>query len=249
MINKQHKGWRWPVVIYIICLHLFVGILIVKTDFIPKFKDKFGLNPYTARPLPPDYQHYKEMLTYHKWMDEFVPEKSVVFLGDSITQGLATAAVAPYSVNYGIGGEITAELIDALPYYKSLHRARAIVLAIGINDIWQGRQQGLPERYSKILDALPKDRPLIWSSVMPVKTNGGWMKMKESDITEANRTIKSLCERRSNCIFVDTWNVLADSNGRIIQQYFLDDGIHPSSSGYRQWITVLNKAMNQIGNN
>ena len=40
-------------------------------------------------------------------MDSLVPVGATVFIGDSITQGLATSAVVPLSVNYGIGGDTT----------------------------------------------------------------------------------------------------------------------------------------------
>lgn len=236
-MKAYRRVLRWGIVVYLIAIHLLVACLIAKTDFIPKLKYKIGLRE-SAHGNP----HYENMLIYHKWMDENVPDNCVIFLGSSITQSLAVAAVAPYAVNYGIGGETTAQLLDAMPYYKSLHRAKTVVLAIGGNDITQGQQHKLKERYEKIIAALPRDVPLIWSSVMPIKV-ASWMKMKESDIDDANRIIKSLCERRRNCTFVDTHSFLTDSDNRMIQRYFLDDGIHLSPDGYRQWIRALREAL------
>jgi lysophospholipase L1-like esterase len=238
MMTTSRGLLKWFIVVYVIALHLFVATLIAKTDFIPKFKFKVGLGEMT-----PWQAHYENMLTYHKWMDENVPDDSIVFLGASITQGLAVAAVAPYSINYGIGGETTAQLLDALPYYKSLHRSKKVVLAIGHNDIALGKQKGLNERYEKIIAALPSEIPLIWCSVMPFKVASG-MKMKESDVDDANRTIKSLCEKRGNCVFVDTCSFLADSDNHIIEGHFLEDGVHLSPEGYRQWIKALKEALN-----
>lgn len=188
------------------------------------------------------HPHFQTMVRYHQWMDELVPEKSIVFLRDSITQGLATVAVAPYAINYGIGGENTAELLDAIPSYKSLARANAIVLAIGINDLSQGKKEGLEDRYQRIVAALPRDKPLIWSSVMPARSK----KITSSDIADTNRTIKAMCEKRGNCIFVATWSFLADANGLMIQRYFLDDGVHLSPDGYRQWISALKQAIPHV---
>ena len=67
--------------------------------------------------------------------------------------------------------------------------------------------------------------------------------MKESDIDEVNRIIRSLCERRGNCTFVDTHSFLTDSDNWMIQGYFLDDGVDPSPDGYRQWIRALRGTM------
>lgn len=186
--------------------------------------------------------HFQRMVTYHRWMDELVPENSVVFLGDSITQGLATAAVAPYTINYGIGGEDATQLLEAIPSYRSLTRASAVVLAIGINDLGHGKKEGLKDRYRRIADAIPLEKTLIWSSVMPAKS----AKISSADIVETNRTIKTMCEERRNCIFVDTWSFLADANGLMISRYFLDDGVHLTPDGYRQWISALKQAMYHV---
>lgn len=214
-------------------MHLFSAVLIVKTDFIPKVKIKLGVVAATPNP------HVPNMVRYHQWMDSSVPDKAVIFLGDSITQGLATAAIAQYSVNYGIGSENTAQLIDAIPTYKSLTRSSLIVLAIGINDIAEGMKPGLNDRYKKIVDALPGKTPLIWSGVMPTQKQ----QIAFSDIAEANDVITALCEKRGNCIFVDTWKFLADKDGQPITRYFLDDGVHLSPEGYKAWIVALKQAM------
>jgi lysophospholipase L1-like esterase len=219
-------------VAYIIAVHILLVFLVANIATI-------NFNPKLASASS---QHVQNMLVYHRWMDGSVPDKAVIFLGDSIIQGLATAAVAPYSVNYGIGGENTAQLLDAMPSYKSLNRAHAIVLAIGHNDFSQGVKKGIIERYQKIVKALPNNVTLIWSSVMP--TRPGLISFL--DATSTNSAIKTMCEKRGNCIFVDTWSFLADANGQIIKQYFLDDGAHLSQSGYKQWITALRQAVQQV---
>ncbi|MCF7988593.1 MAG: hypothetical protein K9L60_13660 [Methylovulum sp.] len=221
---------------YVIVLHLFVLALIVKTDFIPKVKVKLGVAASFPNP------HIPNMLRYHQWMDESVPEGATIFLGDSITQGLATAAIAPFSINYGIGSENTAQLIDALPIYKSLSRANAIVLAIGINDLGQGMKVGLNDRYQKVLESLPADVPLIWNAVMPVKLED----IALADIAATNKVIQTLCEKKVNCAYVDTWQFLSDKNGHVISDFFLDDGVHLSPKGYSAWIAELRQTMKVV---
>jgi len=228
---------RWVISAYVVSLHVVVAVLLYKTDFITKAERKLGLREST-----PWQAHYDTMMNYHKWMDENVPDNSIIFIGGSITQGLAVAAVAPYSVNYGIGGETTSQLLDAIPHYKSLLRAKQVVLAIGHNDLALGKKKGLNERLKKISETLPLEVPLIWCSVMPVKITFG-QRITQSDIAEANCTIRSLCQKRGNCIFVETHALLADSQHQIIPQYFQDDGVHLSPHGYRQWITALRQAI------
>jgi lysophospholipase L1-like esterase len=220
-------------IIYVIFLHLFAGVLIFKTDFIQKVKINLGL-------MEESWPYFATMLMFHSWMDESIPDNSVVFLGDSITQGLATAAVTAYSTNYGISNQTTRQLLQALPVYKSLNRVSAIVLTIGINDFHHGLQEGINERLQQIIDAFPREKPLIWSAIMPSRAVQNTV-----EIIQANRAIKSLCEKRGNCVFVDTWRFLTDENGQMVQRYFLD-GVHPSPEGYKLWISALKQAMQQI---
>lgn len=227
-----HSTWRWLFVSYVVAIHLFSAVLIVKTDFASKVRTKLGL---AANSDP----HVSSMVRYHQWMDESVPDNATIFLGDSITQGLATAAVTPHSVNYGIGGENTAQLLEAIPSYKSLARAKTIVLAIGINDLAQDMKTGLGDRYKKIIEALPNKVPIIWSAVMPARHE----KINPLDIASINLVIKTLCAERGNCVFVDTWRFLADKNGRMINPLFLDDGIHLSPNGYKSWIAALKQGL------
>lgn len=142
--EQNSKLRHFLLISYLIGLHLLVAVLIFKTDFIPKVKEKFLPTQMTSNP------HGQRMIVYHKAMDASVPAGATIFLGDSITQGLATAAVAPYSINYGIGSATTSELLSNLPSYKSLERATAVFLMIGINDLGQGKSAGLEERLQAI---------------------------------------------------------------------------------------------------
>jgi lysophospholipase L1-like esterase len=239
--RRTARIWKWTVIVYAIALHIFAAVLIAKTDFIPRMKSKLGFVAESPQSL-----HFQGMLTFHRLMDETVPDNSVVFLGDGHVQALAVTAVSPDAVNFGIGGQSTAQLLEAIPSYKSLRRASAIVLEIGISDIVHGKQAGLQQRYQRIVASLPRETTLIWNAVMPIR-HKPWMKMNPSDIAEANRIINSLCESRGKCIFVDTWKFLGDNNGKINQKYYLEGGEYLSDDGYKEWVRSLRKAVAQAG--
>ena len=59
------------------------------------------------------------MVKYHSRMDGSIPDNSILFIGDSITQSLCVSAVADNSVNLGIGGDTTLDVINRLPKYKN----------------------------------------------------------------------------------------------------------------------------------
>lgn len=78
---------------YLILLHLFLGAILVRYGYF-LFVDESTSLPDT---------HFKRMVYFYERMDADVPDSSVIFIGDSITQGLCVAAVSPLSVNYRIG--------------------------------------------------------------------------------------------------------------------------------------------------
>ena len=209
---------------YVLGLHLLVAVLIFKTDFIPKFKEKFFPQ------LTSSNAHGERMIFYHQAMDASVPAGASIFLGDSITQGLATAAVSPASVNYGIGFATSTELLENISRYQSLNRASVIFLMIGINDIRQGKTEGLTERLDAIATAMPNDVPLVWSGIMPVYSD----KIEPTQIESANRVIKVLCAAREKCAYVDTQEIFSSGGAGLFR-----DALHPNNQGYAKWIDAL----------
>jgi hypothetical protein len=83
------------------------------------------LNVWQLRRPRPDVNSARHQATLiaHSWMDPSVPGGVAIFLADSITQSLATSAVVPYSINYGIGSHTSEQMLQELPAYQSLRRA------------------------------------------------------------------------------------------------------------------------------
>lgn len=116
---------------YVIILHLLVVLMLFKSDFIQRVEAKLGVD----QSEPEISLFYKSMVDYHKRMDGSIPDGAVIFIGDSITQGLATSAISHAGVNLGIGLDTTAGVLNRLQFYKSIDRSKAVVLAIGVNDL------------------------------------------------------------------------------------------------------------------
>lgn len=110
-----------------------------------------------------------------------VPEGSVVILGDSIAQR------APWNgVNLGVGGLRSDQL--GLSHYPPFNNARAVILSIGTNDVWQLRAEGLGGRVSSILRQIHAPVYLLAIS------------SRHPGVDEANRELSSACNR--NCTFI-----------------------------------------------
>ena len=220
--------------IYVVLIHVFAATLVWKTDFISRVRARIGhsevhaSNPYVT-----------STASFHRWVDGSVPPNSSIFFGDSITQGLATAAVSAHATNFGISFATTRDLVNIIPKYESTQTAKTIFLAIGINDIQAGDQSGIEERYLKILQAFPAAAHLVWSGVMPYFRSD-----KGRAIKETNEIVKRLCAARQKCTYIDTIELLS-TNGHPDPSNFLEDGIHLNTTGYSKWIAALKAAASE----
>ncbi len=216
-----------------ISLLMLLGSALFSPSIFTKLRQHFtaaGVDAYVASEL-------KKKLAD----DAKVTDQAVVFLGDSITHDLATESVIDNSVNYGIGGMTSAQLLSALPAYQSLYRAKAIVLMIGINDWGHGISEGLMDRLKVIESTLPSGKPLVWNSIMPAGGNPSRM----DEIAATNELIRTLCSSRPSCIYVDTWKFLASPDGKRLDNFYADS-LHLNGDGYQLWISALRQAM-QLG--
>jgi lysophospholipase L1-like esterase len=163
---------------------------------------------------------------YQRTADAHQPDGATVFLGDSHTQGLAVAAVAPVAINYGVGGLNTERLLRVLPRLSAVHRARLVVLMIGSNDIPAQDQDAFEGRLEAIAASI--DAPLVWHAIPRNRR-------VPADVTaKANAAIARICEARPRCRFVET---------EFGPEDFQRDGSHLSPSGYRKWIASLRGAV------
>ena len=178
-------------------------------------------------------------------MDANIPDGAVIYIGDSLTQGLCVTAVTTPSVNFGIGNDTTIGVLKRLPEYHSLERASVCVIAIGVNDLKRRGNEEIIINYSLILQTIPPHLPLIFSAILPLDERvrddlSGW----NTRIKELNSGLKALCEAQSpKCTFVDAGPKLADSSGNLRKEYHESDGVHLNGVGNAIWIKELKEVV------
>ncbi len=219
---------------YIIAIHIALVFVVFKSDFVLRVTSVLGLSG-GANP------HIANMQLYHGFIDAQIPASFVVFLGDSITQGLANSAVFPCSVNYGIGAQTTFDLRAYIERYKSINRAAAVVIMIGINDYYNGSSNGIEERYKEIFMLVDENVPLVLNAIMPIDRPH----FSISPILKFNAFLSELCNTRPRCEFVNTWGILIGNEGEVISDKLID-GVHLSSQTYREWGAMLKQAINKV---
>lgn len=233
------RAFRKLGVIYFITLHILVALMLVKSDFIEKVGYKFGV--YTAPELS---SYYDRITTYHFRMDGNVPDGATIFIGDSITQGLATSAIAKLSVNYGIGSDTTLGVLNRVREYESLTRANAIVLAIGVNDLGRRSDEQIITNYKDILDSLPKNIPVVVSAILPVDESVQAVNSENKRIIRVNILLDELTRAYDAVIFSNAGSLLRDSDNNLKSDFHVGDGVHLNSEGYQIWIQELRRALN-----
>lgn len=215
---------------YVVAVHVALALVLATSNFIPKVKMRLGLRWDNKDEIT------AQLIRYARF-DGLVPRGAVVFLGDSITYRVPVAAMAPLAVNYGIGGLTASQLLASLPSYsKALRDSGVIVLEIGTNDVLNGAAAALPGTYSKLFAALPANKPLVVSSMMPIAG------ASDATVRQINSYAQQLCQTRPACTFVNTWPAMVGADGGPNPSLFVD-GVHPNGEGNQRWIALMRPAV------
>jgi lysophospholipase L1-like esterase len=223
---------------YLVFLHLFLLLVLVKSDFTTRVGYRVGLIRHVESEIT---QHFERMIEYHRLMDANIPDGAVIFIGDSITHNLCVSDIVTPSVNFGIGKDTTVGVLKRLPLYRCLERASLCVMAIGLNDLRRRDNAEILNNYRLILQALPPHLPVVCSAVLPVdervrRDHGG----NNIRIKELNGGLKALCGAHSPiCTFVDAGPKLIDSSGNLGREYHDGDGVHLNATGKSVWMQEI----------
>lgn len=230
---------------YTALLHFALAVILWKSDFLSNLQYRLGLAFPTLQSEITTYYH--NLVSYHGRSVEIVPDDAAIFIGDSITQGLAVSAVYPLSVNYGIGGDTTVGILNRLPVYMpALERAKYILIAVGLNDSYYRSVDEAIANYTQILETLPQERRIVVSAILPIDAEADVNRLSER-VTwrrEFNNKLKLLADEQELVTFVDSTAVL-DTNGdeRLDTSLYDDDGVHLNIEGNRIWAQSLRNAI------
>ena len=144
-------------------------------------------------------------------------------------------------LNMGFGGS---EMADLLYYSDKLilpFKPKQIFIYEGDNDLSLGRtaeqiltsadgilslvRQRLPE--SEVIFISPKPSLKRWA-----------LKEKYEDY---NEKLKAWTTQKRNVRFADVWTPMLDSDGKVMQDIFIADGLHLNEKGYSIWTSALKK--------
>jgi len=176
------------------------------------------------------------------WNNRTAEQRSVVFLGDSITQGWASLNKHFPNLkiaNRGISGDTTRGVLYRLREDVLDLDPEAIVLLIGTNDI--GLEMSPEDAFYNIrlilaaIKAHSPKVPVIVCRVMPASEK---VNRPSDKIQRLNQLVDEFVKDDPQFIRVDTWSIFADETGSAKKEEF-PDLLHPNEAGYAKWAEAL----------
>lgn len=167
--------------------------------------------------------------------------KTVVFIGNSITQGWADSRPEFFASNgyigRGIGGQTSPQLLMRFRQDVINLNPAAVVINIGTNDIAQNTGQYIPEFTKSCIQSMAEladynGIKVILASVTPAKEYP-WRKEITNvpqKIDELNAWIKAYAKSKGFA-YLDYNTPMRDSTGGMIKEYTTDE-VHVTPAGY-----------------
>jgi len=204
-----------------------------------------------------DWANLKKYSAENEQLKSEPSGNTVVFLGNSITEGWVYASPEFFSDNNYIGRGISGQtspqmLIRFMPDVVDLHPKAVIILA-GTNDIAGNTGFSSVKMITDNIKAMAQlaianDIKVILCSVLPVY-DYPWRKgLKPVDkIEETNKWLKEYALENGH-IYLDYFSEMADEK-KGLKKEFSNDGVHPNQKGYSVMAplakTAVQKALNQ----
>jgi lysophospholipase L1-like esterase len=215
-----------------------------------------------AKPAKVDYaalfkQHWIDNVKmYREQNKKGYPEKNVVLLGDSITEGFHVLKHFPdrHVLNRGIGADIIGNKLPESDHRGILRRMDESVfdtnpsdvfLMIGINDLGMGHKPADIEAGDReILEQIKKRLPAVkvhLESLLP--TRGNYAK-HNANVLDTNTRLQKLAQE-FGYDYVDLHSKMTDEKGELKKE-LTADGLHlgaPGEPGYKIWKAEVDKTM------
>jgi lysophospholipase L1-like esterase len=217
-----------------------------------------------AKPAKVDWaalfkQHWIDLVKdFREQNKKGYPEKNVILLGDSITEGFKVKTHFPdrHVLNRGIGADIIGNKLPDSDHRGILRRMDEsvfdcnpsdIFLLIGINDLGMGHKPADIEAGDReILEQIKKRLPAVKvhiESLLP--TRGKNYGKHNPNVLDTNTRLQKLA-KEFGYDYIDLHSKMIDDKGELKKE-LTADGLHlgaPGEPGYKIWKAEVDKVMN-----
>lgn len=170
-------------------------------------------------------------------------QKSVVFLGDSITQGWGDDFGGSFPgvklANRGISGDTTRGMLIRLHDDVLSLNPTCIVMLMGTNDLEEGAEpETIAGNVKLILAAIKKHDPKLPVILCQVFPSSATKKRPADKIKQINKLYGDAVKGDAQVTVLETWPMFADEKGDAKEPEF-PDLLHPNKAGYDKWAKAL----------
>lgn len=168
---------------------------------------------------------------------------SVVFLGDSITQGWNDDFRGKFDdlkvANRGISGDTTRGMLIRLEEDVLVLKPAAVVMLMGTNDLEEAATPAqVAENFKLIVGGLKSHNPEMPIVVCEVFPSSAKKKRPADKIKKVNELYRAAVYGDPQITVLDTWTLFADDKGDAKEEEF-PDLLHPNGIGYEKWSKAL----------
>lgn len=225
--------------LYLCITHILLILLVLVPNFSAKISKKLGKEH-------PNYSviyNYQSMNTMLSRIDQNLNENTTLFIGDSLTQGMAVTNILPYAVNFGIGHDTVNGVLQRIKSYESIKRVAKVIVTVGINDLRKKPVEAVIVNYIDLLNELEKrHRHVYIHEVLPIDEKIMGKKL-QNKITLFNQHLNKISKSFTNVHFLQKSMEFIDNTGNLKASLHLGDGLHLNSNGYSIWIKQLKKQL------
>ena len=180
-----------------------------------------------------------------QFKSEGLPQNSIVFFGNSLTQGGQWDKYFPdqHPVNRGIIGDNTegalarlSEIIEAAPV--------KLFILTGVNDISQDHKNDyICKNINEIIRQVKEKSPetiIYVQSLLPINNTFGRYKRlinKEKQIEKLNKQLAKLC-KKEKIKFINLYPLFLQTK-HVLNPIYTTDGLHLNEAGYEIWVNRI----------
>ncbi len=144
-------------------------------------------------------------------------------------------------INRGFGGSEYTDINHYADRIVIAYRPVAVVVYAGDNDLASpGRKspQSVAQDVQRFVQIVHAKLPETWIFVLSIKPSilrwNVWPQMKE-----ANELIRDFLRTQDHAAFIDVASPMLDQRGRLSNDLFIADGLHPSAKCYALWTSLI----------
>jgi lysophospholipase L1-like esterase len=178
-------------------------------------------------------------------------QKSLVFLGDSITQGWGDDFGGSFpgvkTANRGISGDTTRGMLVRLPQDVLALNPTGVVMLMGTNDLEEGAEpETIAANVKLIVAELKKHNPKMPIVLCQVFPSSESKKRPADKIKKVNQLCFAAVKGDPQVTLIETYTLFADEKGDAKAAEF-PDLLHPNEVGYQKWAAALRPVLATLG--